>query len=115
MGERGLTLSGGQRQRVALARSLVPEPPILVLDDVFSAVDAGKEVEILRSLRAAVAGRTTLAMTHRLRAAQEADRIVVLDEGRVAEQGTHAALLASGGLYARLWRIQQIEQELAND
>jgi ATP-binding cassette subfamily B protein len=115
VGERGLTLSGGQRQRVALARSLVPEPPILVLDDVFSAVDAGKEVEILRSLRSAVTGRTTLAMTHRLRAAQEADQIVVLDEGRVAEQGTHAALLASGGLYARLWRIQQIEQELAND
>lgn len=115
IGERGLTLSGGQRQRVALARSLVPEPPILVLDDVFSAVDAGKETEILRSLRAAVAGRTTLVMTHRLRVAQEADKIVVLDEGRVAEQGTHAALLASGGLYARLWRIQQIEQELTND
>ena len=112
---RGLTLSGGQRQRVALARSLVPVPPILVLDDVFSAVDAGKEAEILRSLQGAVPGRTTLVMTHRLRVAQEADRIVVLDQGRVAEQGTHAALLAAGGLYARLWRIQQIEQELANE
>ena len=115
VGERGLTLSGGQRQRVALARSLLPEPPILLLDDVFSAVDAGKEAEILRSLEAAVVGRTTLVMTHRLRVAQEADWIVVLDQGRVAEQGTHAELLATGGLYARLWRIQQIEQELASD
>jgi ATP-binding cassette subfamily B protein len=115
VGERGLTLSGGQRQRVALARSLLPEPPILVLDDVFSAVDAGKEAEILRALQAAVAGRTALIMTHRLRVAQEADRIVVLDGGRVVEQGVHADLLAAGGLYARLWRIQQFEQELANE
>jgi ATP-binding cassette subfamily B protein len=115
VGERGLTLSGGQRQRVALARSLVPEAPILVLDDVFSAVDAGKESEILRSLRAAVSGRSTLVMTHRLRVALEADWVVVLDEGRVVGQGTHADLLEAGGLYARLWRVQQIEQELAND
>jgi len=113
VGERGLTLSGGQRQRVALARALVGNPPYLVLDDVLASVDAGKEWEILRSLRGAVSGRTTLLMTHRLRAAQEADWVVVLDEGRVVEEGRHAELLASAGLYARLWRVQQLEDELA--
>jgi ATP-binding cassette subfamily B multidrug efflux pump len=113
VGERGLTLSGGQRQRVALARALVGDPPYLVLDDVLASVDAGKEWEILRALRNAVSGRTTLLMTHRLRAAQEADWVVVLDEGRMVEAGPHADLLASGGLYARLWRVQQIEEELA--
>jgi ATP-binding cassette subfamily B protein len=113
VGERGLTLSGGQRQRVALARALVGSPPYLVLDDVLASVDAAKEWEILRSLRGALAGRTTLMMTHRLRAAQEADWVVVLDDGQVAEQGRHPDLLAAGGLYARLWRVQQIEDELA--
>ena len=112
VGERGLTLSGGQRQRVALARALLGEPPYLVLDDVFAAVDPAKEGEILRALRDALRGRTTLAATHRLRIAEAADWIVVLDEGRMVEQGTHADLLAAGGLYARLWRIQQIETEL---
>jgi ATP-binding cassette subfamily B multidrug efflux pump len=113
VGERGLTLSGGQRQRVALARALVGNPPYLVLDDVLASVDAGKEWEILQALRGAVSGRTTLVMTHRLRAAQEADWVVVLEEGRVVEAGRHADLLASGGLYARLWRVQQLEDELA--
>ncbi len=79
---------------MALARALAADPPYLVLDDVLSSVDAGKEAEILRALRAAVAGRTTLCMTHRLRAAQDADCVVVLDEGRVVEQGRHADLLA---------------------
>jgi len=114
VGERGLTLSGGQRQRAALARALAGAPPYLVLDDVLASVDAAKEWEILRSLRAAVTGRTTLLITHRLRAAQEADAIVVLDEGRVVETGTHAELVSAGGAYARLWRVQQLEDELAN-
>jgi len=113
VGERGQSLSGGQRQRAALARALAGAPPYLVLDDVLAAVDAAKEWEILASLRVAVSGRTTLLVTHRLRAAQEADWIVVLEEGRLVETGRHADLLAKGGLYARLWRVQQLEDELA--
>ncbi len=113
VGERGLTVSGGQRQRLALARALVGDPPVLVLDDVFASVDTAKEEEIIENLRAAAAGRTVLMMTHRLRAARAADRIVVLGGGRVAESGQHDELLAAGGLYAELWRIQQIEEEIA--
>ena len=113
VGERGLTLSGGQRQRVTLARALTGAPPALVLDDAFASVDAVKEEEILINLRRVVSGRTVLLMTHRLRAACTADRIVVLDAGRVVETGSHEELLRRGGLYARLWRIQQLEEEIA--
>jgi ATP-binding cassette subfamily B protein len=113
VGERGLTLSGGQRQRVALARALCGTPGLLILDDVLSSVDAAKEEELVeRVLRAAGRG-TILLMTHRLRAARAADRIVVLDQGRVVETGDHDALLRGEGTYARLWRIQQLEEEIA--
>jgi ATP-binding cassette subfamily B protein len=113
VGERGLTLSGGQRQRVALARALLAEPPIVVLDDAFASVDAVKEEEIIVKLRRFLAGRTVLLMTHRLRAAQVADRIVVLEDGRVVETGHHEELVRAGGVYARLWRVQQLEEEIA--
>jgi len=111
VGERGLTVSGGQRQRLALARALVGQPRILVLDDAFASVDVAKEEELLARLREGK--RTILAMTHRLRAAQIADRVIVLAGGRVVERGTHADLLERDGLYARLWRIQQLEEEIA--
>jgi ATP-binding cassette subfamily B protein len=113
VGERGLTVSGGQRQRLALARALVSRAPILVLDDVFASLDPAKEDEVLATLRRWTTDRTVLLMTHRLRAARLADRVVVLVEGRVAESGTHDALVRAGGTYARLWRIQQLEEEIA--
>jgi ATP-binding cassette subfamily B protein len=112
VGERGLTLSGGQRQRATLARALLRDPRILVLDDAFAAVDAETEAVILERLHERLRDRTTLVITHRLRVAAMLDRIVVLDDGRLVEEGTHAELLARGGLYARLWRRQQLESTI---
>jgi ATP-binding cassette, subfamily B, multidrug efflux pump len=112
VGERGVTLSGGQRQRVAIARALLSEAPLLLLDDTLSAVDTDTEARILAHLRQARAGRTTIIVSHRLSAVVDADHTIVLRDGHVAEQGTHAALVARDGWYARQWRYQQLEASL---
>jgi ATP-binding cassette subfamily B protein len=112
LGERGINLSGGQKQRVAIARALVRNPPVFVLDDALSAVDAHTEARILRALRGALAGRTSITVSHRLAAVRSADLILVLEGGRIAERGTHAALQASEGRYWELLRRQQIEEEI---
>ncbi|HEY8425225.1 MAG TPA: ABC transporter ATP-binding protein [Limnochordales bacterium] len=113
VGERGVALSGGQKQRTSIARALVKDPPILILDDALSAVDAETERAILEDLRGVLRTRTAIVITHRLSAVREADQILVLDEGRVVERGTHAELLRRGGLYARLYERQRLEAELA--
>jgi ABC-type transport system involved in Fe-S cluster assembly fused permease/ATPase subunit len=112
VGERGLKLSGGEKQRVAIARTLLKNPPILILDEATSALDSRTEEAIQDTLKGAMRDRTTIVIAHRLSTIAEADRIIVLDQGRVAESGTHAALLAANGLYADLWNRQQAEREL---
>jgi len=110
VGERGMRLSGGQRQRLALARAILKNPPILVLDEATSAVDNETEAAIQRSLDRLVVGRTTLIVAHRLSTVRHADTIHVIDGGRIAESGTHEELLALDGLYASLWRLQTGER-----
>jgi len=107
LGERGLTLSGGQRQRTSLARGLIKNAPILFLDDSVSAVDAVTETNIIQNLRKVRAGKTTVLIAHRISALRHADRIYVIDEGRIVEQGTHEELLRRGGHYAALYALQE--------
>ena len=112
LGERGVNLSGGQRQRATLARAIARDPRILVLDDALSAVDTHTETEILQNLKRVLARRTSLIISHRVSAVMNADTILVLDDGRIVERGTHGDLLARGGLYATLLRRQLLEQDL---
>ncbi|WP_218280854.1 ATP-binding cassette domain-containing protein [Verrucomicrobium spinosum] len=116
VGERGVTLSGGQRQRVALARALLRETPVLLLDDALSAVDAETETNILQALRSRHGQRTTLVIAHRLSTLAHADRVIVLDKGRIIQEGQPEDLLKQEGLYRRLWTIQNAaQQEILND
>lgn len=115
LGERGINLSGGQKQRAAIARALAQDPPIFVLDDALSAVDAQTEAKILQALRGALQGRTSIIVSHRLAAVRDADWILVLDEGEIVEQGTHGELIARGGRYWQLLRRQQLEEELEEE
>ncbi len=113
VGERGLKLSGGEKQRVAIARTLLKDPALMIFDEATSALDTRTEVAIQEALNAASVQRTTLVIAHRLSTVVNADQILVMDHGRIVEGGTHAALLARGGTYARMWSLQQHESERA--
>uniref|UniRef100_Q01ZU8 Multidrug resistance-like ATP-binding protein MdlA n=1 Tax=Solibacter usitatus (strain Ellin6076) TaxID=234267 RepID=Q01ZU8_SOLUE len=112
VGERGITLSGGQKQRTAIARALMRDPKILILDDALSSVDTMTEERILTHLAGVMRGRTVILISHRVSTVQQADRIVVLDRGKIVEQGTHAELVTAGGYYATLSHKQMLEEEL---
>ncbi len=113
VGERGLKLSGGEKQRVAIARTILKNPRILILDEATSALDSRTEQDIQSALRAVARNRTTLTIAHRLSTVVDADEILVLDRGAIVERGSHAALLAQGGLFARMWALQADQSELA--
>ena len=115
VGERGLKLSGGEKQRVGIARTLLKNPPILLLDEATSALDTGTEQEILESLRAMGKGRSVITIAHRLSTVVDADRIIVLVEGTIVEQGTHDQLLAQNGEYSKMWRRQATDQQVEKD
>jgi ATP-binding cassette subfamily B protein len=112
VGERGVTLSGGQKQRATLARALVIDPPVLILDDCLSSVDAQTEAEILHGLRSILKEKTCLIISHRISAVKEADEILVLDEGKIIERGAHDELVQRGGVYAELYQQQRLSEEL---
>ncbi|PGB38792.1 ATP-binding cassette domain-containing protein, partial [Bacillus wiedmannii] len=114
VGEKGVSLSGGQKQRISIARAVIQNPEILILDDSLSAVDARTEAAIIENIRTERSGKTTIITTHRLSAVQHADWILVMDEGEVMEEGTHEQLIQSGGWYAEQFERQQGESESAD-
>lgn len=112
VGERGITLSGGQKQRTSIARAILTEPRILILDDALSAIDIGTEGQILKGLREFMKGRTSILISHRISTVKDADEIIVLEDGAIVERGSHDSLVALNGRYANLYRRQLLEQEL---
>ena len=112
IGERGITLSGGQKQRTAIARAILRDPRILILDDALSSVDTLTEDRILSGISGIMRGRTTILISHRVSTVRNADHIFVVEKGEIAEQGTHAELLELGGYYADLHQKQMLEEEL---
>jgi subfamily B ATP-binding cassette protein MsbA len=115
IGERGLILSGGQRQRLAIARAILKDSPILILDEATSALDTESEMLVQQALNNLMAGRTTIVIAHRLSTVRRADKIIVMDAGRIAEMGAHQELLARGGIYRRLYELQFVEEEAVGD
>lgn len=115
VGERGVTLSGGQKQRAGIARAVAREPLILILDDAFSSVDTQTEAQILQGLRQVMMGRTSIVIAHRISTIKDLDQIIVVDGGRIVERGTHASLVALGGLYTEMYRHQLLSEELSGD
>jgi subfamily B ATP-binding cassette protein MsbA len=115
IGERGLILSGGQRQRIAIARAILKDAPILILDEATSALDTESEMLVQQALNNLMAGRTTIVIAHRLSTVRRADKIIVMDAGRIAEMGAHQELLARGGIYRRLYELQFAEEEMVGD
>jgi ATP-binding cassette subfamily B multidrug efflux pump len=113
VGERGITLSGGQKQRAAIARAIVVDPRILILDDALSAVDTYTEEEILKQLKDVMRSRTSIIISHRISTVRDADQIVVLEGGRLVEKGRHDELIRLNGHYAELYKKQLLEEELA--
>ena len=115
VGERGITLSGGQKQRTTLARAILKNPKILILDDALSSVDTDTEEKILRGLKDVTRGRTTILVSHRCSTVRHADEIIVLREGAIVERGTHDQLIAHSGYYYDLYQKQLLEEELARE